>query len=279
MSQNDTNFKLFAMFIGRSGSGKSAAAASLPKPMEELDFDLRANGIRNCIQQGWLKIEEGKDIVFKQFDPFKGYLQVEQYLNLKYVMVGAKQFNLASMDIGSLTSLVRLLDLTSLASVGADGKNNHLNIGGLTMTGPADYKFESAACHKIMDFLRVLPCHVTISAHIVNQYGKAPGAKNDYAPSVIIGEKLTITANLGENILAMFNDVYKFSKEMINGTPHFFVEFSSEIAKNTFNLPAGKFDVTQREFWPYFLELIEKSKLGNLQPPQIQQTVSGSGIL
>ncbi|MEK6878919.1 MAG: hypothetical protein AABY22_04890, partial [Nanoarchaeota archaeon] len=58
-SKESFNEFIFALFIGRSKSGKSAAAASFPKPFKELDFDLRANGIKNAIQQGWLS---GDDI-------------------------------------------------------------------------------------------------------------------------------------------------------------------------------------------------------------------------
>lgn len=265
----DTNFKLFAMFIGRSGSGKSAAAASLPKPFEELDFDIRANGIRNCLQQGWLKGEEGKDINFKQFDPFGGYLQIQEYLNLKYAMIKARQFNVSTMDIGSLFSLCRLLELTSLNNpVGS----NQLNIAGLAMTGPADYKFETQALTKILDFFRVFPCHFTIAAHIVERYGKPPGA-DKYTPSVPIGEKLTITANLGESVLAMFNDVYRFEKQIVNGEDKYFVEFNTEIAKNSFGIPPGKYDITRKEFWPFFVQLVQDIKEGKtVQKPQVQSS-------
>lgn len=263
MSSPEPQFKLFAMFIGRSGSGKSAAAASMPKPFEELDFDLRANGIRNCIDQGWLNPE---GISFKQFDPFGGYLQIEQYLNLKYTLFKSRQFNQASIDVGSLYSMLRLLELTSLNNpVGA----NQLNISGLSMTGPADYKFESQAACKIMDFLRVLPCHITVAGHIVERYGKPPGA-DKYAPSIPIGEKLTITANLGESILAMFNDVYRFEKVIAGAEEKFYVEFSTDVAKNSFGIPPGKFDITRKEFWPYFVELVRSLKEGTFKKEQIK---------
>ena len=255
--------RIFALFIGRSGSGKSAAAASMPQPMQELDFDLRANGIINCIEQRWLK---NSDIDIKQFDPMKGYIQVQDHLNLLYTWAGINQLNFKSIDIGSLTSLIRLLELTSLNAPAGSGIG-HINLSGLTITGPADYKFESQAMHKIIDFLRVLPCNITVSAHIVDKYGKRPGAK-DMDPQTIVGEKLTVTANLAENILAMFNDVYKFTKEMINGEPQYFVEFNSEIAKNSFSISAGKFPITRKEFWPYLQELIAKAKTGDIERPK-----------
>src|SRR6266478_1349612 len=190
--------KIFALFIGRSSSGKTVAAASLPRPLHELDFDLRANGLVNAIEQGWLN---SKDIDIKQFDPFKGFIPVQEHLNLLYTLRVTKQLHYKSIDIGSGTSLVRLLDLSTLNLPTGTTGIGHLNLAGLTMTGPADYKFESQAFHKIIDFLRVLPCNITMSAHIVDKYGKRAGAK-ETDPQVVIGEKLTLgTANLAENIL------------------------------------------------------------------------------
>ncbi len=266
--------KLFALFIGRSGSGKSAAAASLPKPLEELDFDLRANGIRNCIEQGWLN---GADIHFTEFDPFKGYMQIENYLNIKYSLIAVKQFGLKSIDIGSLHSLLRLLDLTSLNAPSSTG-DKHLNIAGLAMTGPGDYKFEASALRKIIDYLRIFPCNVVLTTHIVDKYGKAPGA-DKYASSTVIGEKLVITANLGEEVLGMFNDTYRFSKEIINNEAHYFVEFNTEIAKNSFGIPPGRFDITCIEFWPFFQKLVESIKDGSFKRPTAKQQQQNGGVL
>lgn len=256
--------KLFALFIGRSGSGKTVAAASMPKPLNELDFDLRANGIVNAISQGWLK---GDDIDIERFDPFKGFIPVQEYLNKLYTFANLRQLSYKSIDVGSITSLVRLLDLASLNAPNM----GHLNIAGLAMTGPADYKFESQSLHKIIDFLRVLPCNVTISAHIIDKYGKRAGAK-EMDPQIIVGEKLTITANLAENVLAMFNDVYKFTKELTNGKETYYVEFNSEIAKNSFGVPPGRFEITRKNFYEFFQETITAVKAGTLKPPTTTST-------
>jgi len=265
--------RLFALFIGRSGSGKTIAAASLPKPLQELDFDIRANGLINAVNQGWL---DDKDIDIVQFDPFKGYLEVEKHLNTLYMLVQSKSLSFKSIDLGSATSLIRLLNLTSLNATKGIG---HLNLGNLAMTGPGDYKFESQASHKIFDFLRILPCNITVSAHIIDKYGKLPGSK-DTDPQVIIGEKLTLgTANLAENILAIFNDTYKFSKEVINNKDYYFVEFNTEIAKNSFGIPPGKFNITQKSFWNFFQELTASIKNKTFKPPtQQNQNLGGGGF-
>lgn len=266
--------RIFALFIGRSSSGKTVAAASMPKPLEEIDCDLRANGIVNAIQQGWLS---GDGINITQFDPFKGYIQIEKHLNTMYTLAAARQLTVKSIDIGSGTSLVRLLDLSTLNLPANTVGIGHLTLAGLTMTGPADYKFESQAFHKIIDFLRVLPCNITMSAHIVDKYGKRPGAK-ETDPQVVIGEKLTLgTANLAENILAVFNDVYKFTKKMVNGEDKYYVEFCTEIARNSFGIPPGEHDITKKNFWEYFQNVVKEIREGTFKKPA--QIAQNSGVM
>jgi len=264
--------RLFALFIGRSGSGKTIAAASLPKPLQELDFDIRANGLINAVNQGWL---DDKDIDIKQFDPLKGWLQVQNHLEILYNLYISKQFNYKSIDIGSLTSLSRLLELTSLNT--KDKGIGHLNLAGLTMTGYQDYRFETQAFHRIIDYIRIFPCNITISGHIIDKYGKKAGAK-EADPSTIIGEKLTLSANIAENILACFNDVYRFSKEIIGTEDKYFIEFNTEIAKNRFGIAPGKFDITQKSFWNFCQELVASIKNETFKPPTQQNQNSGGGF-
>jgi hypothetical protein len=265
--------RIFAIFAGRSGSGKTVAGASLPRPLEEIDCDLRANGLINAIRQG---IVDDKDISITQIDPFKGYLELERHLNLLYTKITARQFNLKSIDIGSATSLIRLLNLSTLNLPQGTIGIGHINLAGLSMTGPADYKFESQAAHKIIDFLRVMPCNVTLSAHIIDRYGKAPNAK-DTDPQVVIGEKLTLgTANLAENILAMFNDVYVFTKRIINNEDRYFVNFNTEMAKNTFGIPPGEHDITKKNFWEFFQKLVKSIKEGTFVSFDPKATKGGS---
>jgi hypothetical protein len=262
--------RIFAIFAGRSGSGKSVAAASLPKPFQEMDFDLRANGIVNAVKQGWLN-PDGIDI--KSFDPLKGYIQIQEYLNLLYVKIGARCFDLKSVEVASLYSLCRLLELTALNS--NDKALGHVNLAGLEMTGYGDFRFEKQAMCKILDHLRVFPCNVVLSTWICDKWGKKPGAKPADA-NTVVGETLNITANLAEAILGMFNDVYRFSKEIENDTEQFYVEFSTDFAKNSFGIPPGRFNITKKPFWDFFQNLVKSIKDGSFkkETPSTQSTGS-----
>jgi len=251
---------IFALFIGQSGSGKSAAAASFPGRLLEHDFDLRANGILNAIRQGWLKQDK---IDIERYDPFDGIQPVFDKLNFLHLGTKNGTFQYKSMDVGGLGSICRLLTVQSFMQPRAKGTTRLLSPA---TQEPGDYKFEAQNCHRIFDFFRTFPCHVTVSCHIIDKYGKRPGAA-EYAPSEIIGEKLNLTANLGASILGIFNDVYKFTKEVTSGKEKFYVEFSTELARNSYGLPCGKFDITEKEFYPFLVNLIMRIRNGETIKP------------
>ncbi len=258
MTQPQVDFKeaIFALFIGRSASGKSAAAASFPGRFLEIDFDGRANGILNAINQGWLKQDK---IDIKKFATFEGLQTVIDYLNSLYLEMRNLTVSYKSIDVASLYSLCRFFEASSMMAPRSESKGI---IRGLSaITEPFDYKFESQMAHRVMDFLRAFTCNVTMSAHVLNQYGKKAGAPQ-YTPAEIIGEKLNITANLGESILALFNDVYKFDKEIEAGKEKFTVEFSTEICRNSYGLPPGKFNITRKPFYPFLVEKIMQVRNG-----------------
>jgi hypothetical protein len=264
--------KLFALFVGRSNSGKTCAALSLPRPLHEIDTDVRANGVISAIQQGWIS---PNDVDIKRFDAFKGFIPIQEHLNLLQIFVQTNQFRFQSIDWGSLGSLHRLLIITSLA-INAKGSGiGHINLAGLNMTGYGDYRFETQALFSIIDHLRMLPCNITMSAHIQNKYGKKAGAK-ETDPNVILGERLVLTENLAESVLGMFNDVYKFSKEMVNSEDHYFVEFNTEIARNTYGIPPGRFDITRKNFWNFFQELVKDIREGKDIKPKQEQKQEGN---
>ncbi len=258
---------IFALLIGQSGSGKSVAGASFPGRLLEHDFDLRANGIVNAINQGWLKQDK---IDIHRYDPFDGLQRVLDYLNQLHLGISNNTFSYKSMDVGSLSSICRLLTVSSFMQPRPSGGIRLLTP---VTTDPSDYKFESQNCHRIFDFFRTFPCHVTVSAHIIEKYGKRPGAA-EYAAAEVIGEKLNLTANLGASIIGIFNDVYKFTKEVSAGAERFYVEFSTEIARNSYGIPPGKFDITRKEFYPFLVELILKVRNG--ETPKADRTETSS---
>lgn len=258
------NERLFALFIGRSGSGKSAAASSFAHPYHELDFDLRAGGILDWAKKGKV---DGNTITVQQFKPQGGWAPVDKHLEELRAKITAGTFNIKTIGLGSVTNMTRLFNITSVRLKGGMPNRNQINIDGFALTDGSDYKFEAQATHAVFDYLRVFPCNVIATAHIAEKWGKRPSAGR-FDPAEILGEKLTITAQLGENIQTYFDNVFRFSKEIIKNKVTYFVEFATDIAKNSYGLPPGRFDITDKNFAEEFERLNDLNAKGELKPPK-----------
>lgn len=277
--------KFMGLFIGRSGTGKKAAVASYPKPILFLDFDGRIRGLLGC---PWIEMKGLGDV--EQFPPKNKQGEYSfQKVNDKLEQLQA-QANIASIPyktlyIGSLTGAAFnfLQDANILTHQG--GKGNKL--GPLNMTGPQDYKFESNGAKQMLAFLRFLFTHPTgipnviVGAHVINRWGK-PGMTEEelekkqaqglgtekiiteindnfkYSENIVVGEKLSLTEKLAEDVQIYFDHIFKFEKEMLpyNDVPQHFVQFRSDIARTSFaKLPNGKVNITGKPFYPSMMRL------------------------
>src|SRR5436853_2544097 len=103
--------KIVALHISRSGHGKSAAAASYPKPFHEDDFDGRFDGIAGAckppIGTGFLDSEEISYTRFythRGFEPYDEELQQRQILHIQN-----GRFPYKTIELASATSFVQAL--------------------------------------------------------------------------------------------------------------------------------------------------------------------------
>lgn len=245
--------RFFALFIGRSGDGKSLAADSFPRPLLDLDFDFRFRGVVNGARQGIVNLDL---MDYHQFNPRGGWGPVEDKLNqFEMTRMSSGTIPYKTITVNSLTSLTRLFVNASHQAQGGR------TIGKLRVSGPADFNFEATATHQTFDFFRSWPCNVIATAHIIDKYGKPPKEfdkdgnwTNQYVSSEVIGEKLSIRDNLGENVLSYFDDVYRFSRD----DGKYYVEFATDIAKNSYGIPPGKHDITNKNFYDFFTALVAK---------------------
>ncbi len=254
-SQYKSDERIFALFVARSGDGKSTAAASFPPKLIDLDFDYRFAGIDQAIRQGIIK-DDG--IEFQQFNPRAGWEPVDKWLTqmeqyrIEYQRTGS--FPYKTIVIDSLGSMCRLLVVAS------HKLQTGRTLGNLRISGPADFNFEASGTHQIFDFLRTFPCNIICSAHIIDKYGKPKGDGGEYAQSVITGEKLSVRDNLGENVLSYFDNVFRFEREILSGKTKYTVNFATDIAKNAFGIPPGEYDITGKAFYPFLQDLIKQHK-------------------
>lgn len=241
---NAEDGRFFGLFVGRSKSGKTVAECSFPGNTYVFDFDGR---IRGLLGAPWI---DRSKIQYDYFPPREpGVLtRLNQKFDSMLAASSARQLNLDTIILDSVTSECSLLIQQALPTTHKDGKG--LKFETFNVTGPEDYKLESQGIMATLSFLRSLPVkNVIVSAHIIPKWGKADSS-NKFSENVQIGEKLSITDRLGENVLIYFDHVFRFSREVINDKETHFVEFRTDLANTSFEkLPVGRHDVTGKNFY------------------------------
>jgi hypothetical protein len=241
---------VFALFVSRSGDGKSSAAASFPAP-KFYDFDRRIRGIQ------WTSeiVPEYKAIDYEYFSPDKGFKDVEKSLEALVASVKTRTCPFKTIVWDSLTNGNRLFLTDSFDFLKPTDKGVKM-MGSLRVPAMGEFLYESTACSQIFDYLRTLPLNVIVTAHVIERYGKAPGA-DAYSENVVVGEKLSVRDKIGENVLTYFDEVYQFDREVFGNEVKHYVSFRSTIAKTAYkNLPNGKQDITGKNFYEYWKEKI-----------------------
>ena len=254
---------IFALHISRSGDGKSAAAASYPKPYHQYDFDGRFDGVYGAIKP--LGFLESDGISFDRHYPKNGFEPFQAELDKLEMLRISRNFPYATIELASLTSFMRCL-ITSSHKM-----QKGRTIGKLRMSGPGDFNFEVTGMQQLMDQLSILPCNVICSAHIIDKWGKPKTGKEgeEFAQNEIIGEKVCLRDQPGEVILSMFSNVFRFSRELDGNKMKYYVEFATDMAKNTFGIPPGLHDITGKPFYPFLQDLIAKLRTGTFEQPKL----------
>jgi len=255
--------QFIGLFLGRSGSGKSVAEASFAEfgPLEIIDLDRRARGILGATK--FLASELLDRITVSQYTVKDGWKELNNKFELWDVYVRTNKLPFKTICIESVTTLQKWLIIDSMKLRGVDvGKLR----GGLQFATPDDYNYASIAFMKLIyEVLMPLKCNVILSGWLVNEYGKPPGDSNQYAPNIVIGQKVLGTQKMAEEIPGYFDEVYVFEKEEITGTSNpvkFTVTFEGGLAKTSRTELKGKqkVDLTNRSFYQTYQQLTQKGK-------------------
>ena len=237
--------RFFGLFLGRSGSGKTAAGLSFPRPLKVYDLDGRVRGGA----QSWIDPDfdyeyyppKDKDMVFKQLD---------NAMATDLILARSGKFPYKTLILDSLTWAATdfLLDAIPLAHADNKGKM----MGSLQIAGPSEYSFQSTAIWQMIAFLKTLPVqNVIVTAHIVNRWGKRKKADgtivDPYGPNEIIGEQLFLTDKLAEAVPSSFDHIFRFEKS--DDGRQFWFEAHGELPRSAFNLPFGRIDVSSKSFY------------------------------
>lgn len=246
------------LFVGKSGSGKTGAACSFPGITEVWDFDGRIRGLLGC---PWV---DRKNVIYENFPPKESGM-VQRLMNKIDVMQSmalTKTLTTNTLVVDSLTSETFAFICQAKPLIAAErmADNKGKRIAGYRMTGPAEYAFSSDMTYNLMASLRSIPgLNLIFTAHLVDRWDKEEG--DEYGESVVVGEKLSITDKLAENVPAYFDHIFRFEKRTINGIDKHSVKFRGDIARTVFTeLPSGITDLTGKNFYNTMMAMVGTKK-------------------
>jgi hypothetical protein len=246
--------RFLGLFIGRSGSGKTAAALSFPKPLKVLDLDGR---IRGGIVP-WNDLD-GIEYTFIPSKPDKG--TVFDLLNNEFSVldINSKKgdSDLQTLVFDSLTwgandLLLDAIPLTHKPGSASDGRGR--SIGTMQVAGPDDYKFQSTGIVQILAFLKSLKIpNIILTANIVNRWGRPKDQTgkiiDPYGPSEVVGEQLVLTDKISETAPSAFDNIFKFEKIDTGRELKFYFSAQGDLARNTLGIEYGNLDITGVNFY------------------------------
>jgi len=274
LSDRKDDQRFFGMFVGRHHSGKTAAEASFPKPIDFEDFDGRIGGA----SVPWL---DPTDITYTYWAPKMPNLigklneKLDNMLSISQIQSSASAgLRLPKTHVtDSITNqcaafMAQAINLTHMKEVeGQSGRRKAgRRIGPVQIPGQAYYGLESQGMSDYVAFLKSLPIpNVIFSAHLIDQYGfDKDDEGNDliFLPRVVTGQKLSIRDKIGENIQTHFDHIFKFERETSGREDKFYVTFRGGIACTSYSwLPYGRHDWTGKPFYEFMMGFKEKGQV------------------
>ena len=251
--------RILALFVGRSGSGKSAAAYSFPKPAKIFDLDGRVRG-------GLVPWVDKKGLEYQYFPPMSEKMVFEQLNNAFAILhqqckAGQAPYETIILDSATWASNALLLDALPYTHTATGAGDKGKKIGSMNIAGPSDWLFQSNGMTQIIAYLRSLPIkNILVTAHIVNRWGKLKDADgkviDPYGQSEIVGEKLTLTDKIAEELPGSFDHIFRFEKTDTGAKLKFTVSGQGELARTPCPIPYGEHDITGKSFYEFLQQKI-----------------------
>ena len=248
------------LFIGPSGSGKSNAAVSFPKPMWVFDIDHRINGIISALK--WLGEEEFSKIDYKQYTPTDGFEAIDKKCSEILEDLTNKRPTFATVQFSSLGPLLFNFILDSQNLRLSDKPKSGKRRGKVNFPVPDDYNYNSIAMRILMYEwvfkVNELGVNVIFDAWPVDKWGRKADA-GEYDPPVVIGQKILGPGNAVEEALGYFDEVYVFRADHneFSGKSNYYVRFKGGLAKTSLNLPGTEVEITETSFYDVWAKLVQ----------------------
>lgn len=238
--------RMFCLFKGEPGTGKTNAAASFPSPyFFDLDGRIRPVAL----------MHPGKDVIYDTYlNDFPGMMRKMSEL-LNYNPYG-------TVVVDSLTAFSRTVMshmIKARVSDAGDTKKR-LTRGGIDVSQLEDYGGETAAIVQLLDALRLInrKCHVILIAHCVDVI-----ERNAQTKSVNINRQLlTGGKKIAAEIPAYFDEAYHFYSrpDLSGGNPDYYITTSAagiDWSKSALSLPS-EITWTKKNFYDTLMNLLKK---------------------
>lgn len=239
---------LMALFVGRSGSGKSAAEYSFPGKTYVFDCDNRILGGITAVKN-ISSIEKVKDIDYDTVTLDQGFTFIDNKCSL--FLSQGRNCEYQNFCFDSIVSISTLLQLDSqILRVGNKEGGSKVR-GSLQFITPDDYNYAARAFRNIIYKFAIpmikLGKNVFFSGWIVDKFGRAPGS-SPYDPQVIVGEQLLCTNKLAEEIPGYFDEVYYFTRRAAALGIEYTVQFRGEFARTIHSAFPNELNITNKSF-------------------------------
>lgn len=274
--------RLFAIFAGQSGHGKSAATASFAKyhKTSVISMDERYRGWWGC--RDFLGTDFKKNVSLQLFNDIFAEDRMEAVRKMCEIWSTKtrQQMTFNTLALEELSVMTELLLLNSMKLRGAwDSKTKADSSGkvrgAVPFEGPDDHNYLKNAM-RIFFYQYVMPLkiqHLIVSAWTINVYKRDP--QRPYDPPEIAGEKLNMSDAAMQRAMGIFDECWFFEKEDTGvGTNRmkYTVSFEGTLAKTAFpqlkNL--GKVDVTGLDFYLWLAGKIPSKNNKTLKEPVVE---------
>lgn len=261
------------LFVGGSGSGKGAAAASFAElgPVYVFDIDNRFDGYVKSVE--WLGFAKAKLIDYDQYDMMDGYEGLSNKLDTFLAQSKTRDLKYKTIVLDSITSLNTMLMIAGRKMRGdnrkSQGGKDYNSIGGLRMLDPSDYNYGSMGFRQLiyqyMHPMTQAGVNFIVSGWLMDKWVKPKidreNGITEYSPKEVDGQKLVAPQQLSEEIPGYFNEVYEFKKfEATSTIIQHKVKFNGDFAKTALPLPNGEIDVTKKSFYNEWSALVKSTR-------------------
>ena len=253
LSQLVPSKNISMLLKGANGMGKTISACTFARegPIYVFDFDGRMLPVLTYFKKHCPELLDNIE-----YDTYSSH-NANEFLNK---LIGfAKDCRYTAVITDSVTSLTASAINWSLGFRGS--KTRKVNEPNLIPDFDA-YKVETSLVSQALDIMKMLPCHIILTAHPL------PSLSMSGSGSSMIVSKVTSIVSYGQKVGAIvpgyFNEIYHFARRVdYNDNTNKRVVFTDQIgddyAKTALDIPK-EFEITNKLFYDVWRKLVDESQ-------------------